>query len=141
MFDSCQIFENFVIFLVLLFFSYVFSFLKLSFIASLSKQGSPENVSVQTNDISINIALIILYLLKIYFRLRLLRYYATFKVRKFESLFFKLNTCLQKPATCIGLRAEQIYINIYFFSILGVAFTVPFLCYFQKLQLPVVKEV
>ena len=116
MFDSCQIFENFVIFLVLLFFSYVFSFLKLSFIASLSKQGSPENVSVQTNDISINIALIILYLLKIYFRLRLLRYYATFKVRKFESLFFELNTCLQKPATCIGLRAEQIYINIYFFQ-------------------------
>ena len=34
----------------------------------------------------------------------------------------------------------NIYKNIYF-SMLGVAFTVPFLCYFQKLQLLVVKNV
>ena len=65
-----------------------------------------------------------------------LRYYATFKVKKFESLFYKINTCLQKATTCIGLQAEQIFsVNIYYtyFSILGVTFTVPFLCYFQKL--------
>ena len=40
--------------------------------------------------------------------------------------------------TWIGLRAEQIFsVNIYYtyFSILGVTFTFPFLCYFQKLQL------
>ena len=42
-----------------------------------------------------------------------LRYYATFKVRKFESLFYKINTCLQKIATCIVLQAEQIFsVNI-----------------------------
>ena len=39
---------------------------------------------------------------------RALRYYATFKVRKFEWLFYKISTCLQK--TCIGLRAEQIFL-------------------------------
>ena len=33
---------------------------------------------------------------------------ATFKVRKFDLLFYKINTCLQKPITCIGLLAEQI---------------------------------
>ena len=32
-----------------------------------------------------------------------LRYYATFKVRKFDSLFYKINTCLQKTTICIGL--------------------------------------
>ena len=37
-----------------------------------------------------------------------LRYYATFKVRKFESLFYKINTFLQKSTTCIGLQTEQI---------------------------------
>ena len=42
-----------------------------------------------------------------------LRYYATFKVRKFESLFYKINTFLQKITTCIGLQTEQIlYVNI-----------------------------
>ena len=49
-----------------------------------------------------------------------LRYYATFKVRKFESLFYKINTCLQKTITCIGLQTEQIFsVNIwyrYFFN-------------------------
>ena len=72
-----------------------------------------------------------------------LRYYATFKVRKLESLFYKVNKCLQKATTCIGLRAEQIFsLNIWYtyFSILGVAFTIPFLCYFQKFQLLVVKK-
>ena len=38
-----------------------------------------------------------------------LRYYATFKVRKFESLFNKINASLQKTTTCIGLQAEQIF--------------------------------
>ena len=31
-----------------------------------------------------------------------------FKVRKFEWLFYKISTCLQKA--CIGLRAEQIFL-------------------------------
>ena len=44
----------------------------------------------------------------------LLRYYATFKVRKFESLFYKINTRLQKTIACIGSDAEQIFsVNIY----------------------------
>ena len=37
-----------------------------------------------------------------------LRYYATFKVRKFESLFYKTSTFLQKTTTCIELQTEQI---------------------------------
>ena len=42
-----------------------------------------------------------------------LSYYATFKVRKSESLFYKINTCLQKTTTCIGLRADEIFsVNI-----------------------------
>ena len=42
-----------------------------------------------------------------------LRYYDTFKVRKFESLLYRINTCLQKITTCIGLRTEQIFsVNI-----------------------------
>ena len=45
--------------------------------------------------------------------LKALRYYATFKVRKFESLLYKINTCLQKTITCIGLQAQQIFsVNI-----------------------------
>ena len=71
------------------------------------------------------------------------RYYATFKVRKFGLLFYKITTCLQKTITCIGLRTEQIFsVNIYntYFSILGVVFMIPFLCYFQKLQLLVVNQ-
>ena len=36
-----------------------------------------------------------------------LRYYATFKVRTFESLFYKTYTCLQKSTSCIGLQAKQ----------------------------------
>ena len=28
---------------------------------------------------------------------------------KFESLFYKINTCLQKTTTCIGLQVEQIF--------------------------------
>ena len=36
------------------------------------------------------------------------RYYTTFKVRKFESLFYKINTCLQKNyhLHCISGRAN-----------------------------------
>ena len=42
-----------------------------------------------------------------------LRDNATFKVRKFESLFYKINACLQKTTTCIGLQEEQIFwVNI-----------------------------
>ena len=37
---------------------------------------------------------------------------------KFESLFFKCNTCLQKTTTCIGLQAEQILsVNIQIFNV------------------------
>ena len=36
--------------------------------------------------------------------------YATFKVRKFKWLFYKINTCLPKTTTCIGLLAEQIFL-------------------------------
>ena len=39
---------------------------------------------------------------------KLLKYYATFKVRKFES-FDKINTFSQKPTICIGLQREQIF--------------------------------
>ena len=39
----------------------------------------------------------------------ILRYYATFKVRKFESLFYKVNACLKKTSTWIRLQAEQIF--------------------------------
>ena len=53
-----------------------------------------------------------------------LRYYATFKVRKFESLFYKMNTFLQKTTTCIGLIDCKCIIYI-FFSILGVALLFP----------------
>ena len=73
----------------------------------------------------------------------LLRYYATFKVRKFESLFYKINACLRKTATSFGFQVEQIFsVNLQYtyFSILGVVFEVPFLCYFQKLQFLVVKK-
>ena len=59
-----------------------------------------------------------------------------------ESLFYKISTCLQKTTTCLGLRAEKILVvSIYYtyFSILGVVFTVPLLCYYQKLHLFVVK--
>ena len=38
-----------------------------------------------------------------------LRYFATFKVRKFEWLFYKVNTFLQKTTTCTELQAEQIF--------------------------------
>ena len=37
-----------------------------------------------------------------------LRYYATFK-RKCESLFYKINTFLQKTTTWIGLQAEETF--------------------------------
>ena len=38
-----------------------------------------------------------------------LRYHPTFKVRKFVSLFYKLNTCSQKTTTYVGLQAEPIF--------------------------------
>ena len=48
-----------------------------------------------------------------------------------------------KTTTCIRLQTWQIFsVNIWYtyFSILGMALAVPFLCYFQKLQHLVVKE-
>ena len=49
-----------------------------------------------------------------YFKPFCLSYYATFKVKKFELLFYKINAFLQKTTTCIRLQAEQIYPgNIY----------------------------
>ena len=56
-------------------------------------------------------------------------HYATFKVRKFELLFHKINTCLQKTATCIGLQAEQIFCQ---YRILGVVFVVLLSMLFPK---------
>ena len=42
-----------------------------------------------------------------------LRYYANFKEKKFESLFYKIDICLQKTTTCIGLQVEPIFsVNI-----------------------------
>ena len=53
-----------------------------------------------------------------------------------ESLFYKINTCLQKTTTCIGLRPEHIFsVNfqyIYFFNS-GLGFYRSFLCYLQLL--------
>ena len=76
-----------------------------------------------------------------------LRYYATFKVRKFESLFYKIHvskTRLQKTTTCLGLRVEQIFSlsiqYIYIYSFLGMAFAVLFRCYFQKVQVLVINK-
>ena len=69
--------------------------------------------------------------------------YATFKVRKFAPLFYKINTCLQRNSTCIGLQADQmlsVNTKYSYFSILGVGFAVPFPCYFHKLRLFVVKK-
>ena len=44
----------------------------------------------------------------------LLRYYATFKVRKFDSLFYKIDTCLQRTTTSNGLKSKQIFsVNIW----------------------------
>ena len=36
-----------------------------------------------------------------------LRYYATFKVRKFESLFYKINTFLQKLPLALDYRQSK----------------------------------
>ena len=63
------------------------------------------------------------------------RYYVTFKVRKFEWLFYKVNTFLQKTITCIGLQAEQIFsANIWctFFFNFVPGFSSSFSMYFPK---------
>ena len=45
---------------------------------------------------------------------RLFSYYATFKVTKFESLLYEINTFLGKTTTCIGLQVKQIFsVNVY----------------------------
>ena len=38
-----------------------------------------------------------------------LKYYATYKVKKFEPLFYKIDKRLQKATICIGLQAEEIF--------------------------------
>ena len=74
-----------------------------------------------------------------------LKYSATFRVRKFESLFHEINRCLQKTTTYIGLLAEQnilckYLIHIFFQFWAWLFLAVPFLCYFQKLQLLLIKK-
>ena len=71
-----------------------------------------------------------------------LRYYnATFKVRKFESLFYKINTCLQKTATWIADRTNILceYSMIFFF-IFGHGFCGSFSVFPEKLQFPTIKK-
>ena len=69
-----------------------------------------------------------------------LRYYATFKVRKFESFFYKINTCLQKTITWIITIANilckyLIYIFFQFWTWLFRSFY-----YDSKLQVLVIKK-
>ena len=62
-------------------------------------------------------------------------------MRKFGSLLYKINTLLQKARQIVA-RANILFkhiINI-FFPILGVLFAVSFWCYFQKLQLLLIKK-
>ena len=90
----------------------------------------------------------LIYLVQFVYKNIALRYYATFKVRKFESLFCKINTFLQKTTSSIGLQAEQIFsVNMWhtcFFNFscgfCGFFFYVISLCYFQKFQLLVVQK-
>ena len=61
-----------------------------------------------------------------------LRYYTTFKVRTFASLFYKINAFLQKNLPLVlDCRQSRYSLKIYnihiFFSILGVVFAVPLL--------------
>ena len=39
----------------------------------------------------------------------ILRYYTTFKMKKFEPLSYIINTCFQKTTICFGLQTEQIF--------------------------------
>ena len=59
-----------------------------------------------------------------------LRYYGTFKVRKFESLLCTIYTFLHKTTTCIGLQAAKILsVNVwytYFFNFGCGSFTMLF---------------
>ena len=70
-----------------------------------------------------------------------LRYYATFKVRKFES-FYKINFLQKLPLAfdCRHRKYLQIFNISFFFLISGLAFAIPFLCYLQTLQLVVVNK-
>ena len=74
-----------------------------------------------------------------------LRRYATFKLRKFQSLFYKIHTKnfwkkLPLALDCKQGKYSLLLYNIHIFSILGVHFPVHFLCYFKKLQVLVVKK-
>ena len=68
---------------------------------------------------------------------------SAFKVRKLESLFYNINTYLQKTSTCIGLQAEHIFSKniqyVYFFNF-GRGFC-RFFSMFQKLHLLLVKRI
>ena len=63
-----------------------------------------------------------------------LRYYATFKMRKFVSLFYKINTSLQKITTCTGLKTANILSKymIYIFFNFGRGFCGIFPMLFPK---------
>ena len=76
--------------------------------------------------LQVNRSLINFFFVLIFFLV--LRYYGIFKVRKFESSFYKINKCLQKTTTCIRLQTEQIFSNF------GCGFCSSFSMYFQKLQ-------
>ena len=52
----------------------------------------------------------------------------------------QLSLALDCGQTKYSLEKFDIYIYTYIYSILGMAFAVPFLCYFQKLQLLVIKK-
>ena len=72
-----------------------------------------------------------------------LRYYVTLKVRKCESLFYKLiHFCKKLPLAldCKQSKYSQQTYNMHIFLILDVAFAVLFLFYFQKLKFLVVKK-
>ena len=60
---------------------------------------------------------------------------ATFKMRKFESLFYKIDTFLQKTTTCTGLQAQEIFsvnIEYIYFSNFGRGFCSSFSMSFPK---------
>ena len=67
-------------------------------------------------------------------RLNPLKYYATFKVRKFESLFYTINTCLQKLPLALDCGQGNIFSKyiIYIFFNFGRDFYGSFPMLFPK---------
>ena len=64
-------------------------------------------------------------------------------MRKLESFFYKMKPCLQKLPLALDCRQNkyslQIF-NIHMPSVLGLAFVVLFPCYFQKIQILLIKR-